>query len=58
MRAGEFFGCADLVCVVAHRAADEVSKSGTLRDETLRELRDRYDETTADKVGMRTPPLG
>jgi hypothetical protein len=35
-----------LVC----RATDELSKSGTLRDETLRELLDRYGETISRKI--------
>jgi alkylhydroperoxidase family enzyme len=35
-----------LVC----KATDELSKSGTLRDETLRELLDRYGETIARKI--------
>ena len=32
------------------KATDELSKSGTLRDETLRELVDRYDKTVARKI--------
>jgi alkylhydroperoxidase family enzyme len=35
-----------LVC----RATDELSKSGTLRDETLHELLDRYGETISRKI--------
>jgi alkylhydroperoxidase family enzyme len=35
-----------LVC----KATDELSKTGTLRDETLRELLDRYGETISRKV--------
>jgi alkylhydroperoxidase family enzyme len=35
-----------LVC----QATDELSKSGTLRDETLRELLERYGETTSRKI--------
>ena len=35
-----------LVC----KATDELSKSGTLRDETLRELLDRYGETVSRKI--------
>jgi alkylhydroperoxidase family enzyme len=35
-----------LVC----KATDELSKSGTLRDETLRELLDRYGETISRKI--------
>ena len=35
-----------LVC----KATDELSKSGTLRDETLRELLDKYGETVARKI--------
>ena len=35
-----------LVC----RATDELSKSGTLRDETLRELLDKYGETVSRKI--------
>jgi alkylhydroperoxidase family enzyme len=35
-----------LVC----KATDELSKSGTLRDETIRELLDRYGETISRKI--------
>ena len=35
-----------LVC----NATDELSKSGTLRDETLRELLDKYGETVSRKI--------
>jgi hypothetical protein len=35
-----------LVC----KATDELSKSGTLGDETLRELLDRYGETVSRKI--------
>src|ERR1700693_1025597 len=35
-----------LVC----KATDELSKTGTLRDETLRELLDRYGETISRKI--------
>ena len=35
-----------LVC----KATDELSKSGTLRDQTLRELLDRYGETISRKI--------
>jgi alkylhydroperoxidase family enzyme len=35
-----------LVC----KATDELSKNGTLRDETLRELLDRYGETISRKI--------
>jgi hypothetical protein len=35
-----------LVC----KATDELSKSGTLRDETVRELLDKYGETISRKI--------
>jgi 4-carboxymuconolactone decarboxylase len=35
-----------LVC----KATDQLSKTGTLRDETLRELLDRYGETVSRKI--------
>ena len=36
--------------VLACKATDELSKTGTLRDETLRELLDRYGETISRKI--------
>ena len=36
--------------IVVCKGTDESSKSGTLRDETLRELLDRYGETASRKI--------